>query len=76
MHFAKRNNNPAFQIRMSTMPKDSVSDHQLLAYLEEMLPGEEMATLEKTMRDSQSLRRQVASLTHRRDQGLHSVGEI
>ena len=58
------------------MPKDSVSDHQLLAYLDEMLPVEEMATLEKEMRGSQSLRRRAASLTRRRDQGLHSVGEI
>jgi hypothetical protein len=55
---------------------DTVSDQQLLAYLDEMLPVEEMARVEKTLRASEPLRHRAASLIRRRDQGAHSVGEI
>ena len=55
---------------------DDFSDEQLLAYLDEMLPVEAMAHLEKSMRSSEPLRHRAASLVRRRDQGAHSVGEI
>jgi hypothetical protein len=58
------------------MPESTFSDQQLLAYLDEMLPVEEMATVEKALRGSDSLRRKAAGLSRRRDDGLHSVGEI
>jgi len=58
------------------MSDPSISDQQLLAFLDEMLPVEEMVELEKSLRSNESLRRRAAALSRRRDQGLHSVGEI
>lgn len=52
------------------------TDSQLAAFLDEALPAEQMATLERELRKSDSLRRRLANLSRRRDQGLHSVGEI
>jgi len=52
------------------------SDEQLTAFLEEMLPPEAMAKLEKELRESEALRHRAAALSRRRDQGVHSVGEI
>ncbi|MEX0702610.1 MAG: hypothetical protein WD069_10990 [Planctomycetales bacterium] len=51
-------------------------DQQLLGYLDEALAIEEMAAVENALRGSESLRLRLAALSARRDQGLHSVGEI
>jgi hypothetical protein len=52
------------------------SDDDLLAYLDEMLPADRMTVLEADLRADETLRIRVASVAHRRDQGVHSVGEI
>lgn len=52
------------------------TDQQLLGYLDEALPVAEMTAIESALRTSEALRRRLAALAARRDQGLHSVGEI
>ena len=52
------------------------TDHELSAYLDELLPVERMTEVEKSLRQSEPLRQRVASLARRRDQGAHSVGGI
>ncbi len=58
------------------MSDKEVSEQDLLGYLDEMLPVERMSDIEKQLRLSEELRRRAASLAQRRDQGVHSVGEI
>lgn len=58
------------------MADANFSDQQLLGYLDEMLPADEMTSVEKALRDSDSLRRRTAGLSRRRDDGVHAVGEI
>lgn len=58
------------------MTEPAITDLQLLAYLDEMLPVEQMATIERDLRASEALRLRAAGLARRRDQGAHSVGEI
>ncbi len=58
------------------MPELSITDPVLLAYLDEMLPVEQMTAVERELRGSESLRLRAAALARRRDQGAHSVGEI
>jgi hypothetical protein len=58
------------------MAEPTFSDEQLLGYLDEMLPVDEMAAVEKALRSSDALKRRAAGLSHRRDGGVHSVGEI
>jgi hypothetical protein len=48
----------------------------LEAYLDEALPPEEMARIEKAARDDKALVRQLASIHARRSAGVHSLGEI
>jgi len=48
----------------------------LEAYLDEALPVEEMAGIEKALRDDPSLARQLAAIIARRDSGLISLGEV
>ncbi len=48
----------------------------LEAYLDEALPAEEMARIEKTLRRSASLREELARAVARRDSGSHSLGAI
>ena len=57
------------------MAEPAITDQQLLGYLDEMLPADQMTAVEKLLRDSESLRRRPARLPRRRDDGLHSVGE-
>ena len=52
------------------------TDRELAAWLDELLPPERMAELEKHLRDNEPLRSRVAQLIHHRDQGGHTVGEI
>jgi anti-sigma factor RsiW len=57
------------------MPK-TIRQSDLDAYLDEALPPEEMARIEKALRKSAELRRQLAAIAARRDAGLHSLGAI
>ena len=58
------------------MSNPGPTDHDLLGYLDEMLPADRMAAVERQLRDSEPLRRRAAALSRRRDDGVHSVGEI
>jgi len=49
---------------------------ELEAYLDEALPAEDMARIEKALRDDPKLAGQLAALNTRRDAGLHSLGAI
>jgi anti-sigma factor RsiW len=52
------------------------SDADLLGYLDEMLSPDRMAALEGDLRADEALRLRLAALSRRRDEGVHSVGEI
>ena len=58
------------------MATPAISDEQLLAYLDETLPLDQMAPIESELRRSESLRNRAAGLLRHRDDGMHSVGEI
>lgn len=49
---------------------------ELEAYLDEALKPEEMAAIEKALRENPTLVQQLAAINGRRDAGMHSVGEI
>jgi anti-sigma factor RsiW len=48
----------------------------LEAYLDEALPSEEMARIEKAVRGDPALMRQLALVNARRGAGVHTLGEI
>ncbi len=48
----------------------------LEAYLDEALPPEEMARIEKAVREDAALTRSLASIHARRGEGIHTLGEI
>lgn len=54
----------------------SPSDHELSAYLDEMLPLERSAEVEQALREQPEVRQRLQALVQRRDQGGHSIGEI
>jgi hypothetical protein len=54
----------------------SFSDDDLFGYLDEMLPAEQMTLIETQLRANEALRLRIAALSRRRDEGMHSVGEI
>lgn len=56
---------------MSTIPIE-----QLAAYLDDALNEAETAHVEKALRDSDALRRQLRALMQQHDRGEHSVGAI
>ena len=58
------------------MSETDFADHELLAYLDEMLPVERMTLLEQELRQSESLRRKVAAVARHRENGSHTVGEV
>ncbi len=58
------------------MPNPLFTDDELTAFLDEMLPVQSMAAVEKSLRKSEALRNRMASLAARRDHGVHSVGEV
>ena len=58
------------------MATPAISDEQLLAYLDEALPLDQMTPIESELRRSESLRNRAAGLLRHRDDGMHSVGEI
>lgn len=49
---------------------------ELEAYLDEALPVEEMARIEKMLRESPKLAEELSIANARRDAGMHSLGEI
>jgi hypothetical protein len=53
-----------------------ISDPVLLAYLEESLAGEVMATIENELRRDPNLRERLSALIAQRENGIHSVGDI
>ena len=57
------------------MPKP-LRQSDLDAYLDEALPPEEMARIERALRKDAKLRQQLAATNARRDAGVHSLGEI
>lgn len=52
------------------------SDAEILAFLDEMLPAELAAALERDLRESVSLQRRAAELLASRDSGSLSVGDV
>jgi hypothetical protein len=57
------------------MPK-TLSQAELEAYLDEALPIEGMARVERALRDDPKLAMTLATINSRRDAGFHSLGEI
>jgi anti-sigma factor RsiW len=55
---------------------DEFRQSDLEAYLDEALPIEEMARMEKSLRDDPVLARHLAAVIARRDSGVVSLGEI
>ena len=58
------------------MSKSSLRQSTLHAFLDEALPPEEMADVEKRLRDDPSLVRRVSMLNAQRESPLHSLGGI
>jgi hypothetical protein len=54
----------------------SLTKADLEAYLDEGLPMENMAQIERALRDDPNLSRELAAINARRDAGVHSLGEI
>lgn len=52
------------------------TDEELLAFLDELMPPEKSAILEKSLRERTDLQHRAALLLRKRDSGAHSVGEI
>ena len=52
------------------------NDTTLLAYIEESLPSDLMASIEAALRSDEALRQQLAHVIGRRDSGVHTVGDI
>ena len=52
------------------------TEADLLAYLDEALPPERAAEVERAARESGAMRQRLSVLLERRDQGGHTVGEI
>lgn len=58
------------------MDSGRLTDDELLAWLDEQLPVERMAEVERALRSDEELRRRTAQLQRRRDHGGHSVGDV
>jgi len=54
----------------------TIRQSDLEGYLDEALPAEEMARIEKALREDPELIRQAGTVQSRRNAGLHSLGEI
>jgi hypothetical protein len=54
----------------------TISDAVLLAYLDDALSGERMATLEQSIRTDVELQKRIEVLVSQRDSGMHSLGDI
>ena len=53
-----------------------INDTTLLAYIEESLPSEAMARIETALRSDETLRHRLGQVIARRDNGVHTVGDI
>ena len=53
-----------------------IKQSDLEAYLDEALPAEEMAAIERALRGDRTLIGRLSSVNARRNAGVHSVGEI
>ncbi len=58
------------------MTASSFTDDEIIAFLDEMLPPERMTAFETALRESEELQQRFASVSRRRDQGAHTVGEV
>ena len=58
------------------MSEEPFSDAALESYLDELLPLDELARVERALRDSAALRERVMALSAQRDSGQHSLGAI
>jgi len=63
-----------FQARYTALM--SFTEADLLAYLDEALPPDRAAEIERVVRESGALRQRLSLLLERRDQGGHTLGEI
>ena len=54
----------------------TIHQSDLEGYLDEVLPAEEMARIEKALREDPELMRRAGTVQSRRNAGLHSLGEI
>ncbi len=54
----------------------TITQSDLDAYLDEALAADEMAAIEKALREDGALTRRLAEIISRRNAGVHSVGEI
>lgn len=54
----------------------TISNADLLAYLDEVLPEARAVEIERLVRESSLIRQQLATLLQQRDQGGHTLGEI
>ena len=52
------------------------SQSEIEAYLDEALPAEEMASIERDLRADPNLLQQIKQVSGRREAGLHTVGAI
>jgi hypothetical protein len=58
------------------MTDGSYTDSELDAYLDEELGAEEMAAIERQLRQDSELGKRLADILGRRDAGMHSLGAI
>ncbi len=56
--------------------KRTLRQHDLEAYLDEALPAEEMAEIEKQLRRDPALLERLSAVNARRDSGVHTLSEI
>lgn len=61
---------------MSAYVSTPIAQTDLESYLDEGLPVEEMARIERALRDDGALQKQLAAINARRDAGVHSLGEV
>ncbi|AGA28045.1 hypothetical protein [Singulisphaera acidiphila] len=62
---------------MGEIHQTAIDDETLRSYLAETLPGEDMARVEKSLRDSAELRARLEDVRQNRgDTGLHTLGAI
>ena len=71
---------PRFQTSVGRLTKPMaerpITDSELLAYLDETLPVERAALVERQLRQSKALQVRMAALIRQRESGAHTVGEI
>jgi hypothetical protein len=56
--------------------KSPTRQSDLESYLDETLPADEMAAMEKALRDDDRLLEQLSAIRSRREAGVHSLGEV